>query len=346
VDNVLYAFVREHLTCRAIELFLQKINVPWIGHTIYDKLTGETGDGFSFEKYIILKIYNYLSKEEYIKLSSIFVDQPNLDLSKFPDWFQKAKVKKYALFEFLDYGDYQKYLKYLAKKIFDSNDDKLRILRPESLIHSDGVFPIFIEQNEKILALVQSRFHAENINDNPKTLLKTINALSPYTYIEGSKLPNEGYKPRSEMEEIVTTLHFVKKGDIKIKSLKRKREEQPDPNPSMKKKLRKNNEKKEKDPKEECYLKVQVDDFLLPVAYPDQWCKVIKLQEKNFGSSTKGILRIIFATNLTNTNPFMVDGNNVILRLTKELVMKYILSEEYKETFEMIYSTKKIIQDN
>jgi len=42
----------------------------------------------------------------------------------------------------------------------------------------------------------------------------------------------------------------------------------------------------------------------------------------------------------------MVDGNNVILRLTKELVMKYILSEEDKETFEMIYSTKKTIQDN
>jgi len=118
------------------------------------------------------------------------------------------------------------YLEYLSK--LTVNNNTLQILRPDLLIHYDGVFPIFIKNDDtKVLAKVQVKFNSEKKKDNSSTVLLSTHSLVPYTYKKKSKLPKRAFKKRHEFKEIIKQNPFLKEKLIistkKTKKKKRRR---------------------------------------------------------------------------------------------------------------------------
>jgi len=153
---------------------------------------------------------------------------------------------------------------------------------------------------------------------------------------KSKKRDKKSIKDLDEENEIVKeeTKISVDVNPNKINSKKRKPVE--DVSPDQPKKRAKLDKKQDL-----CYLQANLDNIMRPVSDPKKWCEAVYKQEDLFECSTRGVLKIIFATNLNTTTFIKVEKKkDVTFMVTKELMEKYFLSEEENEMFQMMYSSK------
>jgi len=130
----------------------------------------------------------------------------------------------------------------------------------------------------------------------------------------------------------------------RIKLLRKKTKKPVDVYPKKSKKREKKLDKKQEDPEDLCYLQADLDKSSRPVSDPNKWFEVVKTQEDLFKCSTRGVLKIIYSTDLKTETFIKVKKNDVIFMLTKELMKMYFLSDDENEIFQKMYESKIITE--